>query len=165
MPNQFDIVSAHVRGFIDRLKGVGTEYIHPDKPLYVNPVSGQIAGMSAPGNTDLSKLPVVKNPDGSYSTVYSTSFNDSLPGSPTFGKEVLLRGILNGAKTDDIKALVNNYRKTGQHLGVFNNPDAATKYGIQLHEDWAGGRIPGVAMQQGELAPGKMTMPAPKALY
>jgi broad specificity phosphatase PhoE len=115
-------------------------------PLYVNPNTPRPRGMVQPGNTDLTQLPVINNGDGSYSTVYSTSFNDEKPGSPTYGKEVLVRGILNGKKTDDIDALKREYYRTGKHLGVFDSGQNADPYAQQLHSDWEAGKIPGVQM-------------------
>lgn len=121
----------------------------PAPPLYTAP--GPTKGMTAAGNTDLRALPVIQNPDGSSSTVYSTSFTDENPKSPHYGKNVLVKGILNGKKTDDVDALRNQYYKTGQHLGVFDTPENADAYASRLHEDWQAGRIPGVNMTPGLL--------------
>jgi hypothetical protein len=139
--------------------------------LYVNPNTPRPRGMVASGNTDLKGLPVIDNGEGSYSTVYSTSFTDERKGSPTFGKDVLVRGILNGKKTDDVNALKQEYYRTGKHLGVFEpgtpdqyrtQTDPATVYGTQLHNDWAGGKIPGVQMpRQPAARPG---LPDPDAV-
>lgn len=123
------------------------------KPLYMAP--GPAEGLVRPGNTDLRKLPVIENPDGGYSTVNSVSFQDERPGSPTFGKEVLVRGILNGKKVDPsdpavLDQIKQDYYRTGQHLGVFRDGDAADAYGQRLHEDWESGKIPSVAMRQGD---------------
>jgi len=107
---------------------------------------GATPGLVLRGNTDLTQLPVIDNKDGSYSTVYSTSFHDDHPKSPTYGKEVLVKGIVNGKKTDDIDAVKDQYYRTGQHLGVFNKPEDATAYGQRLHEDWQAGKLPGVHM-------------------
>lgn len=108
-------------------------------------LGGPRAGV-IPGNTDLTKLPIINNPDGSYSTLYGTSFHDENPKSPTYGKEVLVRGILGGKTTDDIKALKQQYYADGKHLGVFNTPQEATAYSIHLHNAWANGKLPGVQM-------------------
>lgn len=118
-------------------------------PLYMAP--GKVDGLVKAGNIDLKKLPIINNPDGSYSTVYSTSFEDEKPGSPTYGKEVLVRGIINGKKTDDVNALRNKYYQDGQHLGVFNDGASADAYGQRLHSDWAAGKIPGVQMPPSSL--------------
>ena len=149
-----------------------------DQGLYVNPNTPKPRGMVQPGNIDLRKLPVIDNGDGSYSTVYSTSFTDEKPESRTFGKDVLVRGILNGKRLDDLEsddqakraaavdALKREYYKTGKHLGVFqpgtdeeykSQKDPATAYGIPLHNDFAAGKIPGfpVTTQKPPQAPQK----------
>ena len=64
-----------------------------------------------PGNIDLTQRPIVPNPDGSFSTVRSMSFNE-----------------------DAIK----HYRDTGQHLGKFGTVQEADAYAEQLHKDQEG---------------------------
>jgi hypothetical protein len=137
---------------VPNLSGAGTPQL---KPLYMAP--GPANGLVQPGNMDLRKLPVIENPDSTYSTVNSTSFQDEKPGSPTFGKEVLVRGILNGQKVDPedpavLQKLKDQYYATGQHLGVFKDGDSANAYAQRLHEDWQNGKIPGVQMRQGDPA-------------
>ena len=119
-------------------------------PLYTAP--GATRGMVQPGNIDLQQLPAIDNGDGSWSTVNSTSFTDEDPKSPTFGKEVLVRGILNGKRVDPrnpaiAQALRDEYRRTGQHLGVFDNGDNADEYAQRLHNDWEANKIPGLAVK------------------
>ena len=116
----------------------------PKPPVYMAP--GKVSGLVESGNTDLTQLPVIDNKDGTYSTVYSSNFTDENPKSRTYGKEVLVKGIVNGKKTDDINAIKDQYYRTGQHLGVFSNSKDADAYGEKLHEDWAAGNIPGVKM-------------------
>lgn len=139
---------------------------HSPAGLFVNPNTPRPEGMTQPGNTDLTKLPAISNGDGTYSTLYSTSFTDDKPDSPTFGKDVLVRGILNGKRTDDVDALKRQYYATGQHLGVFrpgtdaeykSQTDPATLYGVRIHNDWAAGKIPGVQMRQ----PQQLGLPSP----
>jgi hypothetical protein len=139
----------------------------PRPPLYQNPNTPSPQGMVTPGNIDLRSLPITYNPDGSYSTLYSTSFTDERKGSPTYGKDVLVRGFANGRKTDDVNAIRNEYYRTGRHLGVFqpgtgdqyrNQTDPATAYGVQIHNDWAAGKIPGVQMPD----PARMTAQSAK---
>ncbi len=120
-------------------------------PIYGAAAPKNVPGMVAPGNTDLSKLPIVRNPDKSYSTVHSMGIQDENPSSPYFGKQVLARGIVNGVTTNDADAVRREYQRTGQHLGVFSgNPSSADPYGDQygekLHSDWSKGYIPGVKM-------------------
>jgi len=82
------------------------------------------------GNIDLDNRPVVKNPDGSISTVRSISVNID-------GKEVLLPTIDDSGRTLTTEEAVDLYRKTGKHLGMFQTPEEATSYAKWLHEDQA----------------------------
>lgn len=83
-------------------------------------------GLLVRGNIDLSNRPVVKNPDGSVSTVLSRGFNIN-------GQEVLLPLVVNGRVVSDAEA-VQHYLDTGEHLGIFDSPEASTAYGKKLHE-------------------------------
>ena len=88
----------------------------------------QDGGLIKQGNIDLHKRPVVKNSDGSISTVKSRSFG--------FDEgEVLLPLVSDDGKimTDD--EAVNQYRKTRRHLGIFKTPEAANAYAIMLHKE------------------------------
>ncbi len=69
--------------------------------------------------------------NGDYATVLSKSFNLD-------GKEVLLPTVrkgLNRPMSD--KEAIDQYKATGQHLGIFASPDEATAYSQRLHEDQA----------------------------
>lgn len=118
---------------------------------------GEAKGLVKPGNIDLRNLRVTKNPDGSWSTVNSSSFYDDNPQSPTYGKEVLVRGILpDGRRVEEVfpdrkqqeQWMKDQYQKTGQQLGVFNSGEEADAYAQRLHNDWEKGKIPGVAMNK-----------------
>lgn len=83
------------------------------------------------GNIDLKKRPVVNNPDGSYSTVRSMSFNED-------GKEVLIPTVAaDGSRILSEKEAIDQYHQSGQHLGKFGSPEQATAYAKQLHEQQA----------------------------
>ncbi len=90
------------------------------------------AGLLIRGNIDLLKQPVVKNRDGTYSTVSSASFQIEFPGRPK-GAQVLLptvtaTGHLGFAATFD------RYRKDGRHLGILDTPAHASAYSDAIHQ-------------------------------
>ncbi len=101
-------------------------------------------GIVEPGNIDLTNRPRVHNPDGSISTVRSAGFNVD-------GKDVLLPTVSDAGGNFTFDQAVDNYRKTGKHLGVFDSPEHSTEYAKSLHED------------QARLIRGRMPQGAPKA--
>jgi hypothetical protein len=97
--------------------------------------SGLPNGMLAAGNIDLNNRPVVHNPDGSISTVRSI-------GVEFDGKHYLLPTVSPDGKILNDDAAIDLFRNTGQHLGVFDNQDAADAYGQSLHEQQAQQYLP-----------------------
>lgn len=88
--------------------------------------AGKAAGLLEPGNIDLNARPIVKNPDGSISTVRSMSVGID-------GKEYLIPTVSDDGKILSEEDAINIFRQTGRHLGAFDNPDNATAYAENLH--------------------------------
>lgn len=102
-------------------------------------MAGNAKGLLTPGNIDLAARPVVKNADGSISTVRSMSFGED-------GREVLVPTVSPDGRVLSDDEAIDLYRRTGQHLGMFDNPDDATAYAESLHgqqeQMYAGGQKP-----------------------
>ena len=83
------------------------------------------------GTLDLGNRPVIRNRDGSISTVRSISIGED-------GREILLPTVRTGLP----RAMTNHeavdwYHRTGEHLGKFNSPEDATVRAKQIHRDQA----------------------------
>ncbi len=106
------------------------------------------------GNIDLTSLPTVKNPDGSISTVASSSFGDAN------GKEILIPTVINGQHVP-MNDAIKEYYKTGRHLGQFDNINDADLAGTNIHNTEAN-RILGSNYQNKPMSTKEMsTMPLP----
>lgn len=84
------------------------------------------------GNINLANRPQVQNPDGSVSTVRSMSFNDGV-------KEVLIPTVSQDGRNLTEQQAIDAYRATGQHLGKFDTPEAATEMARRIHDQQAYG--------------------------
>lgn len=109
----------------------------------VDPITAAAAEMlrnNARGNIDLYNRPQYRQPDGSISTVNSISIGTdegAIPSRNGQGLEVLIPTIgrdKNGRPVQwtDQQA-IDNYFKTGEHLGKFRTPEEADQYAERLH--------------------------------
>ncbi|NUR12358.1 MAG: transglycosylase SLT domain-containing protein [Bradyrhizobium sp.] len=87
-------------------------------------------GLVQAGNIDLGNRPVVKNEDGSISTVRSMSFEED-------GKEILIPTVSPDGKLLSDDDAIKLYHRTGQHLGIFDSAKNATAYAKDLHASQA----------------------------
>lgn len=92
-------------------------------------------GLLEKGNIDIHNRPVVKNSDGSISTVRSMSTNID-------GREVLIPTVSDDGRIMSDDEAIYNFMRTGKHLGMFDNPDDATAYAESLHNQQADEYLP-----------------------
>lgn len=97
---------------------------------YPTPNSGMGGGLLVPGNIDIGKRPIVRNKDGSISTVRSMSFE-------TLAGEVLVPTVSEDGRIMSDDEAVKQFMRSGRHLGIFSTPNAATAYAKSLHEQQA----------------------------
>jgi hypothetical protein len=119
-----DLEEAHIAGRVDR--GEDIETILSD--IRGRTREEKPAGLLQSGNVNLNNRPRVKNADGSISTVRSMSVNFD-------GKEVLIPTVSDDGKILSEDDAVEQYKKTGKYLGMFDTPENATAYAERLHKD------------------------------
>lgn len=114
----------------------GTKFIDPNGIERIVPggqtatPSGNFPGLVTPGNIDLHNRPVVRNRDGSISTVRSMSIG-------TDEGEVLIPTVSPDGHIWSDEDAVASYRRSGKHLGIFKTPAEATAYAKSLSQQQA----------------------------
>lgn len=95
-------------------------------------------GQVAAGNIDLNARPIVKNPDGSISTVRSISIGVD-------GKEVLIPTVSDDGRIMSNDEAIDTFRRTGRNLGAFDSVANADAYAKSLHDQQAVEYLPKVS--------------------
>lgn len=114
-------------------------------------------GMTGAGNIDLANRPVVKNKDGSISTVRSITITDG-NGAHLIPTVMKADGKKPARVVSDREA-TRHYLQTGETLGDFQDEDTANAYAESLHEDQAKQYLPQAAASKLRSSVGKPTPP------
>lgn len=134
-------------GAVDKAGGVPPI---PETQDYVKKVGDQVEqrmkdpknfpAMISPPNIPLRDRPVVKNPDGSSSTVSTITIEED-------GKGILLPTIINGKRVSEADA-IQHFKDTGENMGVFKSEKDADDYDKQLHTSMGWNGSPGGGQAQ-----------------
>jgi hypothetical protein len=124
--------AARLSNEIAAARGLGAVQVDTPRDPFAGAPQMQRGGFDR-GNIDLYRQPQVRNPDGSISTVDSSSYNIG-------GREMLLPSVTpDGRHLASDADIVGEYERTGRHLGSFSSPEAASSYARELHDAYASG--------------------------
>ncbi|WP_301963254.1 hypothetical protein [uncultured Megasphaera sp.] len=112
------------RGDIAGQGAVSPENGSEDPAVYT--IDEKFPGMVKEGNIDLASRPVVHLPDGSIATVRSIGVNID-------GKEYLLPTVSQDGRLLSNDEAVDEFKRTGKYLGIFDSPEASDRYAEALH--------------------------------
>jgi hypothetical protein len=110
------------------------------KPTTTAELYQNVPGLIEAGNINLINRPVVKNPDGTSSTVRTMTIEEE-------GHGVLLPTIINGKQVTN-EAALEHYHKTGEHMGKFPTEADADKFDQTLHNKMGWDGPPGSAQEK-----------------
>jgi hypothetical protein len=114
---------------------MATKVINRRHPGTIFIIPGSHPGLVIGGNINLWQQPVIRNPDGSYSTVhsFSTGFTLTVDGKNR-NLQVLMTEVWPGLKAVASQgAAIQHFRSTGAHLGMFDTVPHANRYAERLH--------------------------------
>ena len=107
---------------------------HRESSRLLQPPEPLAQGQLEQSNVNLRNRPIVKNPLGGNSTLFSMSFGED-------GREILVPRVSDDGRILSEDEAIDNYRNTGKHLGVFRSPNDATAFSQQLSKDSASGKF------------------------
>lgn len=105
-----------------------------DTPVRKRNQNPAIRGQIEKGNIDLNNRPVVRNSDGSISTVRSISITE---GRVTVLIPTVIRDKKGRGKVVSDRDAIRHYQRSGEHLGKFSSSGDADRYAEQLHNQQA----------------------------
>lgn len=105
-----------------------------DTPVRKRNQNPAIRGQIEKGNIDLNNRPIVRNSDGSISTVRSISITE---GKVTVLIPTVIRDKKGRGKVVSDRDAIRHYQRSGEHLGKFSSSGDADRYAEQLHNQQA----------------------------